>query len=272
MTAINSIEKAHKGGGPNFLQLAAEGPRVLVEASMLMVSWGSLRRLAPQGDAHPVLVLPGFMGGDGSTLLLRRYLDSLGYSSLPWLQGQNIGRLELLEGVMRRFYRAHQSYGTQISLIGQSLGGVFARKIAQQFPDAVRCVITLGSPFNSQSDEVANPAVARLFESVSGSTVEEMRQQSEAFEASEPIEVPSTAIYSRTDGVVDWRACIEPATEISENVEVRGSHSGMAVAPDVLHVIADRLAQNPQAWQPFNRSKACRSLYYPTPKNPRSQP
>ena len=238
-----------------------------MEASAMVLSWGALRAQAPRGEPHPVLVLPGFMGGDGSTLFLRRFLDSLGYTSMGWLQGQNTGRLELLEGAMRRFYRAHQSYGEKISLIGQSLGGVFARKIAQQFPDATRCVITLGSPFAAQSEDVAHPVVSQLFEAMSGSTVEELRNRQEAFEAAEPLPLPTTAVYSQRDGVVDWQACVETATALSESVEVRGSHTGMAMAPDVLHVVADRLAQDPRNWQPFDRQVGCRRWYYPKPKS-----
>lgn len=257
-------QNAARGGrSPSLFDFVTEAPRVMLEASMLAASWQALRFSAPKGDAHPVMVLPGFMGGDGSTLFLRRFLDGLGYITLPWLQGQNIGRMELLEGAMRRFYRAHQSYGSKISLIGQSLGGVFARKIAQQFPDATRCVITLGSPFAAMSEEVAHPIVSQLFETMSGSTVEELRSRQEALQAAEPLPMPTTAIFSRRDGVVDWRACIEAPSSLSENVEVRGSHTGMAMAPDVLHIVADRLAQDPSCWQPFDRRQGCRSWYYP---------
>ena len=267
MQPIESYEVPQRPrSGPALFDFVTEGPRVMMEASLLALSWVPLRSNAPRGDDHPVMVLPGFLGGDGSTMALRRFLDSLGYTSLPWLQGQNLGRLELLEGAMRRFYRAHQASGVKVSLIGQSLGGVFARKIAQTFPEAVRCVITLGSPFAAQDDDVAHPIVSSLFESLSGGSVEDLRAQAEAYDVSAPLSMPTTAVYSRRDGVVDWRACIGAESVLSENVEVMGSHSGMAISPDVLHVVADRLAQRPEDWQPFDRSQGCRALIYPKPK------
>ncbi len=254
--------------GPELFDFISEGPRLLFEVSTMAMSWQMLRISAPRGDAHPVMVLPGFMGGDGSTAFLRRFLDGLGYVTLPWLQGQNVGRLDLLEGAMRRFYRAHQSYGVKISLIGQSLGGVFARRIAQEFPDAVRSVITLGSPYAADSDNVAHPLVTRLFKSMSGSSVHDLREMPEAFVAAHELPMPTTSIYSKRDGVVDWRACIEAVGPTRENVEVRGSHTGMAMAPEVLHVIADRLAQDPARWQPFDRKSGCRAFLYPSPAKP----
>ncbi|MCP5178623.1 MAG: alpha/beta hydrolase [Pseudomonadales bacterium] len=251
--------------GPALLDSLFELPRTLLETAFLGVSWSALRSNAPRGDGHPVMVLPGFMGGDESTLLLRRFLTSLGYKVLPWLQGRNLGRPELLEGAMRRFYRAHQAYETPISLVGQSLGGVFSREIARQFPQATRCVITLGSPFGATEHGNTNTFVARLFEEMSGLSVEEMRARFGQGDPREPLGLPTTAIYSRRDGVVAWQTCIERDAELSESIEVVGSHTGMAVAPDVLHVVADRLAEDPASWRKFDRRKGLRCLVYPVP-------
>lgn len=262
-TRNSSASGARKG--PALFNSLFELPRVLFEASLLGVSWSALRSEAPKGDGHPVMVLPGFMGGDESTLLLRRFLTSLGYQVLPWLQGRNLGRPELLEGAMRRFYRAYQAYETPISLVGQSLGGVFSREIARQFPDATRCVITLGSPFAATEHGNTNPLVARLFEQMSGLSVEEMRERFGAMDPRAPLAVPASAVYSRQDGVVAWDTCIDRDSDITENIEVLGSHSGMAMAPDVLHVVADRLAQHPASWTKFDRHRGLRCLFYPKP-------
>ena len=251
--------------GPAVFDSLFELPRVLLEATMLGVSWNLLRANAPRGDAHPVMVLPGVMGGDESTLLLRRFLTSLGYKVLPWLQGRNLGRPELLEGAMRRFYRAWQAYETPISLVGQSLGGVFSREIARKFPEATRCVITLGSPFAATEHGNTNAMIGRLFEEMSGLSVEEMRARFGQGDPRAPLPMPSTAIYSKRDGVVAWDTCIERDSTLAESVEVQGSHSGMAVSPDVLHVVADRLAENPANWRKFDRKRGLRCLVYPTP-------
>lgn len=268
-----SAASAHRPNrGPSTSQLAWELPRVLFEVTRLGYSWPLLLHEARRGDGHPVMVLPGFLGGDDSTLILRRFLTRLGYVSLPWLHGRNTGNPHLLEGAIRRFYRAHHASGAKISLVGQSLGGIYAREIAGEFPDAVRCVITLGSPFAAGDDEnTASPIVQRLFESMSGHSAQEMRARMRRRDPGAPLEMPSTSIYSRSDGVAAWRACLQGDSDLAENVEVRASHTGMAMNPDVLQVVADRLAQDPEQWQKFDRNSGCRRWIYPEPVNPETQ-
>lgn len=207
------------------------------------------------------------MGGDDSTLILRRFLTRLGYVALPWLHGRNIGNPHQFDGALMRFYRTHHKYGEKISLVGQSLGGIYAREIARHFPDAVRCVITLGSPFAGGDDEhTAVPVVRWLFELVSGHSTNELRRRMRSRDDPRaPLGVPSTAIYSRTDGVAAWLSCVDRESELAENIEVRASHTGMAMNSDVLHVIADRLAQAPGNWHRFDRAKGCRAWVYPEP-------
>lgn len=259
---------SHRSQPPPFLYLAAELPRLLGEAASLPVAWSALMANAPKGDGHPVLVLPGFLGGDGSTLLLRRFLTRVGYDVLPWLLGNNRGAPSQLLSLMRRFYRLTQTYDEPISIVGQSLGGVYAREIAREFPHAVRFVITLGSPFGATSLRTISPVVARLFESMSGVTVEQMRTEMGQQDASAPPPVPVSALYSRTDGVVSWRACMERESERTENIEVVGSHSGMAMHPAVLHVVADRLAQRLSNWTKFDRRCGLRPFVFPNPTPP----
>ena len=254
---------------PSSASLMWELPRVLLETSRLGLTWPLLLQQAPRGDGHAVMVLPGFMGGDDSTLVLRRFLTSLGYVALPWLHGRNVGNPHQFDGALMRFYRAHHKSGEKISIIGQSLGGIYAREIARHFPYAVRSVITLGSPFAGSDDEhTAVPMVRRLFELVSGHQTSEMRKRMfDRDNPRAPLGLPSTAIYSKTDAIAAWLACVDQESELAENVEVRASHTGMAVNPDVLHVIADRLAQDPDNWQRFDRNQGCRSWIYPEPVN-----
>lgn len=219
---------------------------------------------APRGDGHGVLVLPGFTAGDDSTAILRRYLKRLGYAALPWELGQNTGSPEIQERLIHRFETLTEQYDQRISLVGQSLGGVYARELARQFGDRVRLVITLGSPFSSPGPESTNAMVSRLFQYLSGMNQEQMRDQMLSF-APEPPPVPSTAIYSRADGVVHWSTCLEYEGEQAENIEILGSHTGMAMNPAVFHVLADRLGQSAGAWRPFDRKRGCRALVYPEP-------
>lgn len=251
--------------GPRFWDSATELPRVILEMSSLAYSWPLLAN-ASRGDGHTVLALPGFTAGDQSTLLLRRILRRLNYTALPWELGQNTGSVELQQQLRVRFQAVLAEADGKVSIVGQSLGGVFARILAHEFPDQVRQVITLGSPFASSGPDNVNSLVSRLFQNLSGMDEDEMRDQMLEFPAAAP-PVPSTAIYSRSDGVVHWTTCLEYEGEQAENVEVVGSHSGMAFNPTVLSVIADRLAQPEGRWQPFER-RGCRALLYPQPAQP----
>ncbi len=251
--------------GPRFLDSATELPRVMLEMTSLAYSWPLLAR-SPRGDGHTVLTLPGFTAGDQSTLLLRQMLRRLNYDALPWELGQNTGSVEIQEQLRGRFEAVLDAAGGTVSIVGQSLGGVFARILAHEYPDRVRQVITLGSPFASNGPDNVNSMVSRLFQNLSGMTEEEMRDQMLEFPAAAP-PVPSTAIYSRSDGVVHWTTCLEYEGHQAENVEVVGSHSGMGFNPLVLNVIADRLAQPEGQWRPFKRH-GCRTLWYPKPAQP----
>lgn len=249
---------------PSFWDSATELPRVILEMSSLTYCWPLLAG-APRGDGHTVMILPGFTAGDQSTLLLRRLLTRLNYNVLPWELGRNTGSLELQDRLRARFREVTDRYPGRVSLVGQSLGGVYARILAHDRPDQVRCVITLGSPFASTSPDTVNALVSRLFENVSGMSRTEMRDQMTDFPAAAP-PVPSTAIYSKTDGVVHWRTCLEYEGNHTENVEVVGSHSGMAFNPLVLRVIADRLSQPEGSWRRFRRG-GCLALIYPEPED-----
>jgi len=251
--------------GPSFWDSATELPRVLLEITSLSYSL-PLFGAVPKGDGHTVLVLPGFTAGDQSTLVLRRLLGRLNYDALPWELGQNTGSVELQQQLRVRFQEVVDNATGRVSIVGQSLGGVFARILAHEFPSSVRQVITLGSPFASSGPDNVNSMVSRLFQNLSGMSEEEMRDQMTDFPAAAP-PVPSTAIYSRSDGVVHWTTCLEYEGDQAENVEVVGSHSGMAFNPMVLNVIADRLSQPERGWQPFER-RGCRSLLYPVPAQP----
>lgn len=227
-----------------------EPVRAMAELSLLPTA-AALLAAAPTGDGHPVLVLPGFLGTDGSTWILRRYLNELGHRAEPWLLGRNDG---LARGdaaaLFERLIALHrESGGRKVSLVGWSLGGVMARMLARQRPDLVRNVVTLGSPFRSprrQADSLHDVATER----------------SRSFADKPPLPgVPCTAIFSRTDGVVAWARSVERSSGLSESIEVYGSHLGLGVNATVLYATADRLAQREGEWRPFDRSGWRRLAY-----------
>jgi pimeloyl-ACP methyl ester carboxylesterase len=246
---------------PSTLLALAEGWRALAEASTLLPSIPWLDRM-PRGDGHTVYVLPGFMADNRSTRMLCRWLDRLGYRVSPWGFGRNLGpRGDLHARIVDEVTALSRESGGPLSLIGQSLGGVYAREVAKAAPECVRQVITLGSPFGQVHANGTYPAVLRLFEMASGEPIEALSDK--LLELPKPPPVPSTAIFSRTDGVTDWKACIEEERPHTDNVEVFASHCGMGFNPVIYYVIADRLSQPLGAWQKFDRG-GMRGLLFPS--------
>jgi len=242
---------------PATVLLLLEAQRAMFEAATLLPASPLLRR-APRGDGHPVLVLPGFGASDRSTGVLRRYLEGLGYGVHPWTFGRNLGpRGDLPQRLGARLAELQQKGERKVSLVGWSLGGIYAREMARRMPQYVRQVITLGSPFRGGGRPTN---VGRIIRALTGAN---MRERGPAWMAdiAKPPPVPSTAIFSRTDGIAAWRACIEMEAPNTDNIEVIGSHCGLGFNPVVLYAIADRLAQDEDGWSTFDRS-GIRRLFY----------
>lgn len=257
--------EAHRSRPPAWLYAASEPARIVSEAFGYLSALPVLLS-GPRGDGHTVMTLPGFMASDLSTRWLRQLLRQLNYDVHPWLLGRNTGRIELIDALTSRFLAmSDAARGHKISLIGQSLGGVLARELARRYPDRVRMVITLGSPFGLGDSAGTNPLVQQVFERVSSHSAEELRNHLLTEDPSEPPPVPCAAIYSRTDGVVSWTSCIERDRPNTDNIEVLGSHSGMALHPAVMHAVTDRLAQSPTAFNRFERHQGVRRFVYPKP-------
>ncbi|MET0325273.1 MAG: alpha/beta hydrolase [Ilumatobacteraceae bacterium] len=221
-------------------------------------------RTMRRGDGHPVLVLPGFMTTDQSTAALRMVLHRQGYWAHPWRLGRNIGPTSrVVNGMGHRLEALHDRHQRPVTLIGQSLGGVYARILARQHPDLVRQVISLGSPYRMvEGDRSGVDGIWERFRRFHDGEL----AFAELAEHERPLlEVPSTSVYSRADGVAPWHTCIDAERDQCENIEVRGSHIGMAVNPAVVVAVLDRLAQPAGAWRPFVPPRAMRS-WYPRPR------
>lgn len=248
---------------PSALLALTELPRAFAEFGTLLPA-APLLASAPRGDGHPVLVLPGFTNTDAATAVLRRYLRNLGYDAHTWDLGRNLGPRAIgAEGekLIARLDAIHDTAGRKVSLVGWSLGGVMARIVSRQRPDTVRQVISLGSPF-AGSPRATN--VWRAYELMTGQKIDDEKTQAQLRESASPSPVPSTAIWSREDGIVAWQNCVEPLGANSDNIEVHGSHCGLGVNPAVLYAVADRLAQPEDGWQPFNRAGLLRAFFYPS--------
>jgi pimeloyl-ACP methyl ester carboxylesterase len=195
---------------------------------------------SPRGDGHTVLVIPGFTANDATTIPLRSFLGRLGYRTDGWGLGFNLGIKPEDEPKLEAQVERLAADGP-ITVIGWSLGGVFAREIARRRPDLVRRVITLGTPIRGRE---GTAWIVRVFKLLNPAAEDELTDEGAARHAM-PIDVPMTAVYSLRDGVVDGRACRvreEDEGPDAENVEVDTTHIGMGFDLDVFRIIADRLA------------------------------
>lgn len=233
------------------------------ELGALVPSWPWLVR-APSGDGHCVIVFPGLGASDSSTLPLRSYLQTLGYDVSGWNQGHNFGpRSGILETAKRQVIDTYAATGQPVSLVGWSLGGIYARELAKQLPECVRSVVTLGTPF-SGSHKSTN--AWRFYELTSG---RDIAAETQKFDLPDAPPVPTTSIYSRTDGVVAWPASIQQPcahNPHTENIEVFASHLGLGLNPTAWWAVADRLAQPAGQWRRFTRGRGMRRLVFPDPQ------
>jgi pimeloyl-ACP methyl ester carboxylesterase len=251
--ALSRVE-ADGRRAPNAFLMLLEG-RAPMEFFALFAALPWLARL-PRGDGHPVIVFPGMAASDFTTLPLRRYLASLGYVTQAWGQGLNFGpRPGVMERCADDLRALADKHHQPVSLIGWSLGGIYARELAKLHPAETRCVVTLGTPFTGHP-KATN--AWRIYELLSRSKVADAHVLAEI---RKPPLLPTTSIYSRTDGVVSWRCSLNAPGPLAENIEVPASHVGMGANPFVLYAVADRLAQPIGAWQPFDASGARRWFF-----------
>ena len=242
----------------DFLALT-EAPRALLEFASFLALRPALSFL-PRGDGHPVMVLPGFMASDTSTAPLRSLLTDLGYDAVGWELGRNVqitnARVKAMgDGLVD----LHERSGRKVSVVGWSLGGLLARELAKLHPEAVRQVISLGSPLTGDR---GISKVSRIFEALNG-TVPEIQRRGKFIDLETPPPVPSTSVYTKGDGIVHWRGSLQPEGPERENVEVMASHIGLGVNPTVMWLIANRLAQIEGAWAPFE-AKGLASFAFPS--------
>ena len=239
--------RAHGLRAPGPFLLALEG-RAPWELGATLASYPMLRR-APRGDGHSVVVFPGLGAPDLTTLPLRAFLMDRGYDPHGWNLRFNFGpRKGVLERSLEHVRNLRRTSGRKVSLVGWSLGGVYAREIAKIAPEAVRCVITLGSPFTGHPK--ANNAW-RFYEMVSGHRLDD---DVAVARVRETPPVPTTSIFSRSDGIVAWQCCLQAAEARAESIEVQASHLGIGMHPAAWYAVADRLRITDGRWKPFHRN------------------
>ena len=243
-------------------RLATEPPRAVLDLAALAAVWPMLAT-ARRGDGHPVLVLPGWLTGDPATLPLRTILRALGHDVSAWSLGRNRGPTgRVVQELRSRLDRLHRSSGQRVSLVGWSLGGLYAQELARAAPASVRGIITLGSPVKRSAPWVRSASGivdrgARLPRGLDALPRPWAERGS--------LRVPATSVYSRADGIVPWSSCRYELRTRRENVEVRGSHLGLGHNPAVLWLLADRLGMAEGSWTPFRPPAALRPFFPRTP-------
>lgn len=196
---------------PPLSRLALEN-LAFVEYSTLKAS-SSVLRVIPKGNGLPALVMPGFATSDRSTAALRSVLLKFGHAPHGWRLGSNNGpHPEALAGIKKRLFQLHERYGQQVSLVGWSLGGVYARELAREHPEVVRQVITLASPFRYRPGDRSRASA--LYDLIGPGENPFLGQATPEHERTE-LPVPSTSIYTRTDGIVRWHLCAESAGAVA---------------------------------------------------------
>jgi len=239
---------------PSLSLLGAEPWRAVLEYWAFHANIDKRQSPAPLGDGHPVIIFPG-LATDGSALgLLHDHCQSLGYQAMDWGRGYNTGPTGDM-GPWLADLAAHtsemlQGYASTATLIGWSLGGIYAREVAKLLVPQVRQVITIGTPFNTEADHTN---VGWLFSPMSSAPLAIDPALSRRLRT--PPRLPTTSIYSRSDGVVAWETCCHAkSSRFVQDIEIDGSHIGMGWNPAVFRIVADRLGQAPANWLPYAHS------------------
>ncbi len=266
MSDSTPLPQRHPHQGPPHLMHQLLEWRALGEAALLPWSLPLLAN-APLGDGHPVLLMPGFMGDEGSLIALKTFLANRGYAVETWGFGRNVGfRSRHAQALEQKIRFLHHQSGRKVSLVGWSLGGVFALYGAHQAPECVRCVVTLGSPVSVGDEGSQSPAIVkalyRLIAHPMGPNAHSMQPKAKKVREREPLPLPMSCLYSLTDGVVPpQEATIDGDAARHENIRVAGSHTGLGFNPLVLAIVADRLAQPEGQWRPYAPSGLMGSIH-----------
>ena len=226
---------------PSLLLWAAELPRAALTIASLPFA-RSLLDAASADDGRPVMILPGLANSDRSNFVLHRYLRSLGYRVEGWGLGRNFGVRTVgpdAEKLIERVGNFARRSGEPVTLVGVSLGGMLARLVAHRMAKEVRQVITIASPY---AGDPRATNVWRIYELLSGERIADQNSCNRLSELAQPLHVPTTAIWSPNDGLVNGFACHAPSEPGLRAIEIPGSHMGVQLRPRVMRAVADALA------------------------------
>ncbi|MCW5660430.1 MAG: alpha/beta fold hydrolase [Burkholderiaceae bacterium] len=253
---------------PHWMLLGTEPVRAAVEyLRMRSMDIATL----PRGDGHPVVVFPGLAANQASTAPLVGLCRTLGYAACDWGRGFNTGPrgdvTAWLDELARHVHALTARDARTISLIGWSLGGFYAREVAKRLRGRVRQVVSVGTPFAGRAEHTHAAWVYRLVNGRAPAYDDALMKQLRT-----PPDVPTTSVFSRSDGIVAWQTCLQDGGPCAENIEVDGSHCGLGWNARVFTIIADRLSQPENAWRPYAGPALAKARTKATSAAPRMAP
>jgi pimeloyl-ACP methyl ester carboxylesterase len=241
---------------PSKILFSVESIRGAYELGLGWLLSTPLKLICNSGDNHPVVVIPGLGTNDDSTYYIRNFLDGIGYKSHPWGLGRNLGPRRGLDSLISQLHSyvkdiSESSDNQKVSIIGWSLGGIYARELAKFSPTYIRQVITLGTPFKGNSGSTNAEFLYELL-----SKDKDHKNPDIINRLSIPPQVHFTSLYSKSDGVVSWKAALEDESSIHENIEIPyASHLGLGHNPISMFIIANRLSQKEDTWMRYKELK-----------------
>ena len=204
------------------------------------------------GTQKPTIIIPGFGKGNSSTYFLRKVLELNDHNPVKWRLNKNLGfNDEVVEDTIDHIKELTDQYGETVNIVGQSVGGCYARMVANNIPDHINVIVTLGTPINSI--EEINPESLQDYNDIVGlenGAIIHHGEYSYSFGPNPP--VPTTSIYSKEDGLIPWEYSIIDETHLSENIETDSTHYAMGLHLHTVNIIADRLIQHKEHWDKYH--------------------